>query len=109
MDTPTPRVEIRHLDPVRAELVFSFDPEHLVANLEIRGRVIGPRCPGVSTVEVAYPARPADENVGAFHVTVPEPSMWEPECPFLYEAIFEFWRWGSCVGKTAFPIGLRKA
>lgn len=109
MATPTPRVEIRHLDPVRAELVFSFDPKKLGVDVEIRGRVIGPRCPGVNTVEVAYPARPIEGQVGAFYVMIPEPSMWEPECQFTYEAIFEFWRSGSLMGKTAFPIGLRTA
>src|SRR5215475_14439755 len=108
MDTPTLRIEIRHLDPVRAELVFSFDPESLDADVEIRGRVIGPRCAGVSTVEVAYSARPVAGQVAAFQVTIPEPSLWEPQCPFTYEAVFDLWKSGSLIGKTRFTIGLRK-
>ena len=107
MNPPSPKVHIVHLDPVRAEVHFLFEPPALPAGAEIRGRLVGPRCPGVSTIEVAYPLRPMAERAGAVQVVIPEPSRWEPECPFTYEAIFEFWIGETCSGKLSVPVGLR--
>ena len=107
MNVPTPRVEILHLDPTRAELLFSFDASALDADVEIRAKVVGPRCPGVSTLEVSYPATALENQRGRYRVTIPEPNIWQPEHPFLYEAIFEFWQSGLRVAKSALPVGLR--
>jgi hypothetical protein len=107
MNLPHPHVEIVHLDPVRAEIVFSFNAAELPADAEIRGKMVGPRCAGVSTVEVAYPLKPVANRGAAFQVIIPEPSLWEPQCPYIYDALLEFWHEETCLGKTMLPVGLR--
>src|SRR4051812_44575373 len=63
-----------------------------------RGRLTGPRCRFATTVEVAYPLHPVPGEEGIFRAVIPEPSLWEPECPFLYQ--------GEVEGR-AFTYGLR--
>ena len=54
----------------------------------------------MTTVEVAYPLRPfepkpADTQLAA-RVAIPEPSLWQPEHPFVYDAVIELWQNGQC-------------
>jgi hypothetical protein len=60
-----------------------------VSGNEVRGQLTGPRCRFASTVEVAYPLRPVfdDPSGRSFRAVIPEPSLWEPECPFLYHGV----------------------
>jgi hypothetical protein len=93
-------VQIRRLDPVEAELWITAMPEPATPGTEIRGRIVGPRCAGVTTIEVAYPLRPMPQQVLtdthlAARVVIPEPSRWTPETPFLYTLIVELWRDGQ--------------
>ena len=69
----------RH-DPAETEI-------HLVAPEPVTARLLGPRCRFASTVEVAYWFRPAPGLPGTLRAIVPEPTLWDPESPFLYEAI----------------------
>jgi hypothetical protein len=93
-------------DPTRADVRISFDK--LPPDVEIRGRLMGPRCPGVSTVEVAYHLRPvAADMPGTYQVLIPEPNFWAPEHPFRYEGPVEFWSDGVLVGQVTISIGLR--
>jgi hypothetical protein len=71
---------VKRLDPAETEL-------HLVASEPVSARLLGPRCRFASTVEVAYWFRPAPGLPGTLRAIVPEPSFWDPESPFLYEAI----------------------
>jgi hypothetical protein len=52
----------------------------------IAGRAVGPRCPGVSTVEVAYPMAVEDRTASAvtLRCAIPEPNLWTPRSPFEY-------------------------
>jgi hypothetical protein len=102
---PTYRTRIRALDQAHADVRVMFD--NLPASVNVRGRLMGPRCPGVSTVEVAYPLRPLPGEAGAFQVLIPEPNMWSPVLPFRYEGPVEFWQGGELVGQVTLSLGLR--
>src|SRR5689334_4063070 len=83
------------LSPVEADVRITFTFRRPVDGLEVRGRLMGPRCRYASTVEVAYPFRPLpapqDQVALPARVLIPEPSLWEPTCPFLYEGPVELW------------------
>jgi hypothetical protein len=99
-------VEIRNrlLTPAEAEVWITVTAQDLLADIELSGRLLGPRCVYASTVEVAYPLRPLPrqlESRGAMaRVLIPEPSFWDPESPFLYQGPVTFWsgrkRWLEC-------------
>src|SRR5262245_35495324 len=105
MTAPTPRIVIHHLDAVLADVRFDF--EELPTDVEIRGRLMGPRCPGIDTIEVAYPVRRVGQG-SQCQVLIPEPTFWETERPYVYEGPIEFWRGAEQVGKTWISVGLRK-
>jgi hypothetical protein len=71
---------VKRHDPAETEI-------HLIAPEPVSARLLGPRCRFASTVEVAYWFRPAPGLPGTLRAIVPEPSFWDPESPFLYEAI----------------------
>ncbi len=80
----------QRLDPTEAEVWVSVikDPGQSISDMD--GRFVGPRCRYASTVEVAYPLRPVPhlaDDPGSItkRVVIPEPSMWTPQSPFLYE------------------------
>ena len=79
---------------------------------EVRGRLMGPRCRYSSTVEVAYPFRPAprppDGLPGiARRAIIPEASQWEPTHPFLYEGPVELWEGDRLVEERHVRCGIR--
>lgn len=75
----------RRLNPAEAEIrIVGADG---AAATGVTGRILGPRCEYSSTVEVAYYVRPASD--GGVRVIIPEPSLWSPQTPFLYEAILQ--------------------
>src|SRR5882724_11731562 len=76
----TIQLTTHRLDPAEAEIRIDGAPG-------VTGRFMGPRCHYASTVEVAYYVKPMPG--GGARVTVPEPSFWDPETPFLYEAILQ--------------------
>jgi len=103
---PTYHTRIQSLDQTCADVRIWFD--NLPPDIEVRGRLIGPRCPGVSTVEVAYRLRSlvaAEKNM--YQVLIPEPNLWDPEHPFRYEGPVEFWKQGELVGQVVVSVGLR--
>ena len=93
------RKHIVRLTPAEAEIRFlvSFPPS--AKDLHVRGRLMGPRCPYAATVEVAYPLRElerAQDHAGGsasilLRTVIPEPSMWDPESPFLYSGPLGIW------------------
>lgn len=88
-------VRDQSLTPASAELRIVVQVAHRTPRTEVRGRLMGPSCPFASTVEVAYPLRPlpaADEL--AARVVIPEPSLWDPQSPFLYGGPVELWEDG---------------
>lgn len=104
---PLPRhaVTVHRLDTALAELHVEF--EGLPPDVEVRGRLMGPRCPGVSTVEVAYHLRPlGPAPTSVYRVLIPEPSLWSAERPFVYEGPVEFVRGGDVVGRHTISVGI---
>jgi hypothetical protein len=112
---PIQRVEIRNrrLSPAEAEVWVSVIPGRPSATAEVRGRLVGPRCLYASTVEVAYPLRPLgrqpqDALALTVRAVIPEPSLWDPQSPFLYQGTAEFWQHDVCRGTESFRWGLRE-
>jgi hypothetical protein len=90
----------RRADVAEAEVWVSAVAERLTPTTELRGRLVGPKCPGVTTVEVAYALRPFPhppaELAGLVgRVVIPEPNLWEPERPFVYDGVIELWQDGE--------------
>jgi hypothetical protein len=95
-----------------AELWVRVDPEQPAPGLELRGRLMGPRCRYSSTVEVAYPLRPFPRPPQgltglAARVAIPEASLWDPESPFFYEGPVELWQDGRRCDRVVVRHGLR--
>src|SRR5262249_62180662 len=93
-------VEIRRLSAAEAEVWVIAELEVVNTGTELRVRLVGPHCPGVSTVQVAYPLRPpprAAESPGSLAVRalIPEPNLWTEETPFFYEGPLELWQDGQ--------------
>jgi len=108
---------IRHIQidniclvPAEAELRLGVELEQVTPATEVRGRLMGPRCPYSSTVEIAYPLWPArDSEPGqlAYRVIIPEANLWDPVSPFLYEGPVELWEEGRRVDEVHVSHGLR--
>jgi hypothetical protein len=105
----------RSLDPGNVELWITVTPDQLTATTEVRGRLMGPRCPYANTVEVAYPLRPIpglkSDRPGSLRrrVVIPEASLWDTESPFLYEGPIELWEGDQHVETHWVRHGLRHA
>ncbi len=103
----THKIRVHRLDAALAEVRIEF-PE-LPAGIEVRGRLMGPRCPGRSTVEVAFPLRPVPGcPVATFQVLIPEPSCWTPDLPNRYEGPVEFFREGAKTGAVRISLSLKE-
>jgi hypothetical protein len=108
------RVIDGRLDPAEAEVWISIDPECLTTTTQARGRLMGPRCPYSTTVEVAYPLREQSreyESTGRpgliMRVIIPEASLWDPQSPFLYEGPVELWQGKERCDQAWISHGLR--
>jgi hypothetical protein len=102
------------LDPTEADVWISVYPERLTSVTQVRGRLLGPRCPYATTVEVAYSLREHSreyESTGTPHLTarvvIPEASLWDPESPFLYQGPVELWQGGERCDQVHVSHGLR--
>ncbi len=107
------RVHDHSLDPAQAELWISATAEHVAPTTELRGRLMGPRCAYAATVEVAYPfrlllRRPEGLADLAVRAVIPEPSLWEPACPFVYQGTVELWEDGTRRDQVVVNRGLRR-
>jgi Glycosyl hydrolases family 2 len=98
------------LSPALAEVRVCVAAAEWTSGTEVRGRLVGPRCRFATTVEVAYSLRPLPGEEGpirTFRAAIPEPSLWEPECPFLYRGVVELWQDGQLAEKRTISYGLR--
>jgi hypothetical protein len=107
-------VHVHRLSAAEAEIWLLIEAERVTPMTEVRGRLVGPRCPGVTTIEVAYPLRPfprQPEGVPLLsrRAVIPEPSLWEPERPYVYRAVVELWEDGQPCDLAEFDYGLRMA
>jgi hypothetical protein len=94
MNNPSLNVWTHRLDPMRAEVRLRLHSPDSPG--ELRGRLMGPRCRFTTTIEVAYPFRPL-ATPGEYAAIVPDPSLWEPAKPFLYEGPAQ---WTNAQGKS---------
>jgi Glycosyl hydrolases family 2 len=101
---PSYTVRVHRLDSAVAELYVTF--ADLSPDVEVHGRVMGPRCPGVQTVEVAYYLRPTG-TLGDFRLIIPDPVLWSSEQPYMYEGPVEYRRNGAVVGSVSLSIGIK--
>ena len=102
-------VEPARVSPAEAVVVVRVELEPGAAAVEVRGRLVGPKCEGVSTVEVAYPLRPepgGDAGL-SLRAVVPEPNLWSPGSPFRYDGRVEVWAGGRRVEVREFAVELR--
>ena len=102
----TIHVEIVRMTPAVAEVILRADVEG-----ELRGRLMGPRCPHATTVEIAYPlkALPGREKNCSAKVIIPEPNFWEPDSPFVYGGPVELWQDGEKTNEQWVEVGLRRS
>jgi hypothetical protein len=103
----------RALTPTLAEVWITAVSQDLLGDQEMRGRLIGPQCHYASTVEVAYqvqpqPRQPDKPTAITGRVVIPEPSLWEPETPFLYRGPVTVWKQQQKWFETTISHGLRR-
>ncbi len=87
----------KRLSIAEAELWIHVEVEQITAGIELRGRFTGPKCPGIETVQIAYPLRPlprSDTGISA-RIIIPEPNLWTVEKPYIYEGTIELWQDGQ--------------
>jgi hypothetical protein len=101
------------INPAEAEIWLSVEPEQMTSTTQVRGRLVGPRCAYSSTVEVAYPMREMsrqyerDDIPGlSLRVVIPEPCLWDPQSPFIYEVAAELWQRGQLCDQIRTSHGL---
>lgn len=106
------RKHIVRLTQAEAELRFLVSLSGAADDLQVRGRLMGPRCPYAATVEVAYPLRelerdrdPAGSTGILLRTVIPEPSMWDPESPFLYAGPLGVWRGDKLLEQQIQQVG----
>jgi len=75
----------------------------------VTGRAVGPRCEGVSTVEVAYPLRVLEmrDTTVSLRCVIPEPNLWKPETPFTYAVSVELRANGVVVDSRISTLALK--
>lgn len=94
------------------------------APAQIQGRLLGPKCPFSTTIELAYPLQileataqpvcdPTDPDVlieqqWLLQALIPEPSLWEPQTPFVYEGPVEVWSTGTMLAREIITLGLKQ-
>jgi hypothetical protein len=100
-------VQDHSLIPAEAELRVRVVPDYVGPGIEVRGRLMGPTCRFSTTVEVAYHLRPVPGAELLWRVIIPEASLWEPECPFLYQGPVELWQEGQRCDRRIIRRGLR--
>jgi hypothetical protein len=102
-------IQTTRYDPVEAEFTLTLPLDQPLEGAELRGRLLGPRCPHTETIEIAYPLKPIPGEAGLLRarVVIPEASCWEPSTPFLYEGPVELWQGAQLLERTRVSHGLR--
>lgn len=106
-------MEVRRLSPTEAEVWITAEVDQVTLGTELRGRVVGPRCPGISTIEIAYPLRPRSSDAAARTLTaqviIPEPNVWTEQTPFFYLGFLELWQDGERLDTANLSLALKYA
>ncbi len=103
---------VHRLSAVEAEVWMVVEAERVGPTTEVRGRLVGPHCLGVSTIEVSYPLRPFPRHPDGVpplsrRVVIPDPGLWEPDRPYVYRAVVELWEDGRACDRAEFEYGLK--
>lgn len=100
-------VRDHRIDPMEAEIRITVEPAEMTASTEVRGRFVGPRSIYGNTVEVAYPLRELPKTSASpdipgitVHAVIPEPNLWDPATPFVYDGLLELRQNGKCVDRA---------
>lgn len=109
-----PTIRAITIEPLRvsfaeAEVVVRVELDGPTDGVEVRGRLVGPRRPSVSTVEVAYPLRAMSDNSLSLRAIIPEPNLWSEAAPFYYGGRVEAWAGGLKVDERVFTLELKPA
>ena len=102
-------LDIDARDPACAIVRVHVTPNAPQPDMEIRGRLMGPRCSYATTIEVAYAFQPdggADAPLSAV-ARIPEASPWHPVSPHLYDGPVELWHAGQLLDRQPVRLGLR--
>jgi hypothetical protein len=102
---------VQRLSAAEAELWVLVEAERAGPTTEVRGRLVGPHCPGISTIEVSYPLQPFPRHPEGVpplsrRVVIPDPALWEPDRPYVYRAVVELWEDGEVCDRTTFDLAL---
>ncbi|MCE9531510.1 MAG: hypothetical protein K8T89_10375 [Planctomycetes bacterium] len=105
-------IEQKRLSSAEAELWVIVHVDELKSSLEIRGQLSGPKCPNVQTVQIAYPIKGIhpkqdEKNVLIGRIIIPEPNVWSPEMPFVYEGTVELWEDEKRIGDKPVRLALK--
>ena len=78
--------EVIRATPAIAEFVVRVGLDRPATGCEITGHAVGPRCEGISTVEVAYPMTVAasSDPIVSLRCAIPAPNLWTSELRFTY-------------------------
>jgi hypothetical protein len=107
------RVEVLRATPAEAEVWVVAEMEEVTPTTELRGRLVGPRLPGRTTVEVPYPFRPPPGPAAGppgtlvVRVLIPEPNLWTEAAPFVYEGPLELWQDGRRCEVVTISVALK--
>lgn len=109
----TTRFQIYRLTPTEAEVGITAELDFVSPRTELRGKLVGPRCPGVSTIEIAYAFHPLPSETNSTtktltaRVVIPEPNLWTEAIPYIYEGWLELWHDGHICDTTKVAVGLK--
>ena len=97
------------LVPAEAVVHVAVTVERLDPDVEVRGRLMGPRCRFARTIEVAYHLRRLSvaDNTVTLRAVIPEASFWDPQSPHLYAGPVELWQAGQRIESVTIRHGLR--
>jgi Glycosyl hydrolases family 2 len=101
-------LRVQRVDAASAEVWVLVEVERITPATEVCGRIVGPKLPTTSTVEVAYallsfPKKPKDLPPLAMRVSIPEPNLWVEQTPFVYDGVIELWQDGERCDRRDVP------
>jgi beta-galactosidase/beta-glucuronidase len=84
-------IELTYADSAVAQFLVRAMVDGSADGGVLKGRVVGPQCPGRTTIEIAYVLETLEISEASVTLkgVIPEPNVWTAEAPFLYEVTVE--------------------